>query len=105
MPTERDGFGNVIGRVPGRGDRAMLLNAHLDVMQPCRGIKPVVKGDTVWSDGTTILGADDRAGVAVILEVIETLRDRPGEHVPLEIVFTLGEEAGLLAPRHSITSA
>lgn len=97
--VERDGYGNVIGRLAGEGGPAMLLNAHLDTVHPCARVTPSVDGDIVRSDGTTILGADNRAGVAVILEVLESLRDSGGSHVPLELVFTLGEEAGLLGAK------
>jgi tripeptide aminopeptidase len=49
----------------------------------------------VTSDGTTILGSDDRAGIAIILEVIKTLKENKLEHPPIEILFTLCEEAGM----------
>lgn len=98
-PAERDGYGNVIARIPGTGELALLLNAHLDTVQPCVGVRPVVSGDEIRSEGATILGADNRAGVAVILEIVASLSSRPEDHVPLEVILTLGEEAGLLGAK------
>ena len=92
--VDSDGMGNVIARLPGRGE-PLLLNAHLDSVQPCLGIRPVVDGDIIRSDGRTVLGADDRAGVAVILEALRTIVERGLTSPPLEIVFTVMEEAGL----------
>ncbi len=93
--VEFDHYGNLIGKIPGIGE-PMMLNAHLDTVEPGRGIKPRVKGDKIISDGTTILGGDSKAGVAAILETITSLNEDGKKHVPLEIIFTLSEETGLL---------
>ncbi len=97
--TARDSFGNVIARLAGHGEEAMLLNAHLDCVQPCLNVHPVVTYGVVRSDGSTVLGADNRAGVAAALEVVTSLLEDGVRHLPLEIVFTLGEEAGLLGAK------
>lgn len=97
--VRRDAFGNVLAQSAGEGGPTLLLNAHLDCVQPCLGIRPVVDGDVVRSDGTTVLGADNRAGVAAALEVLASLNEDGTRHLPLEIVFTLGEEAGLLGAK------
>jgi len=90
----RDAIGNVLGRLSGRGE-PLLLNAHLDTVVPGRGVRPVVEGDTIRSDGSTVLGGDDKAGVAVVLEAVQALQDA-GVPVPaLEILFTVQEEVGL----------
>ena len=93
--VEFDSYGNVIAKFKGAGNPVML-NSHLDTVEPGRGIKPIIKGDKITSDGTTILGADAKSGVASILEGIESVMENGTSHVPIEIVFTLGEEAGLL---------
>jgi len=92
--TETDAAGNLFAKKPGRG-QPLMINAHTDSVQPCLGIKPVVEGDRVHSDGTTILGADDRAAVAVILEVTRVLSEDKLGHPPLEVVLTTREELGL----------
>ena len=104
--VEEDSFGNVIakfeGSVPptpdgfGEAREPLLLNAHLDTVEPGRGIKPKVGEVSIETDGTTILGGDDKAGLAIILEAITTSKEKNLPHVPLEVVLTRGEEIGLL---------
>ncbi len=68
VEVSQDPHGNVLGRRDGVGE-AILLSAHMDTVEPGRGIKPVFDGDDIIrTDGTTILGADNKAGCAVILE-------------------------------------
>ncbi len=89
-----DKIGNVIGRLKGEGKDFFMLNSHIDTVEPGRGIKPVIRGDNIFSDGETILGADDKAGVAVIIETLQILKDKKIKHKPLEIVLTAQEETG-----------
>ena len=88
--------GNVIGLLPGTIKSApFVLGAHLDSVNPCKGVKPVIKDGKVQSDGTTVLSADDRAGIAIILEVMQTLKEKNIPRPPVEALFTLCEEACL----------
>lgn len=88
--------GNVIGRLKGTTDsEAVLLTAHMDTVSPGRGIKPVIKDGVVYSDGTTILGGDDKAGIAAILEGIKTIKENDIPHGDIEVIFTIFEEGGL----------
>ena len=87
-----DATGNVIAKLAGEGE-PILLNAHLDNVMPCLGIVPIVAEGVVRSDGRTVLGADDKSGVAVILEVLQAIKGLP--HPPLEVVLTVQEETGL----------
>ncbi len=91
-----DSLHNVTAFMPGEGE-PILLNAHMDSVAPCLGIKPQVdeKRGIIHSDGTTILGADDRAGVAAILEGLQALRQDRLPHRPIEIAITVSEETGL----------
>ncbi|HME80990.1 MAG TPA: M20/M25/M40 family metallo-hydrolase [Candidatus Eremiobacteraceae bacterium] len=93
--------GNVIARLPGtRPDAApLLLNSHMDTVPPGRGVKPLREDGRIRSDGTTILGGDDKSGVAVIVEVLRTLRDRGLPHGDVEVAFTICEEIGLLGAK------
>ena len=92
--------GNLIARLPGHSAApALLLNAHVDTVEPGRGIKPQVSATRIASDGTTILGADDKAGVACIIEVVRALDEDNLAHAPLEIVLTVSEEIGLLGAK------
>lgn len=94
LAAERDATGNVIARLAGEGE-PILLCAHMDTVGPGRGVKPVVREGIITSDGTTILGADDKSGVAVILEVLHVLVEQGLPHPPLEIALTVSEENGL----------
>ena len=97
--TWRDGKGNLLARRPGQGPLAgahpLLLSAHMDTVQPGVGIKPRVEGGIVRSDGTTILGADDKAGITAILEALRAVHGGDTPVRPLEIALTVEEETGL----------
>jgi tripeptide aminopeptidase len=96
LPTAQDQAGNVLARLEGVGD-PLLLSAHMDTVEPGRGIRPRWDGpDIIRSDGTTILGADNKAGCAVILEVLQSLVEGGGPHRPVEVAISRGEEVGLL---------
>ncbi|MGA9349600.1 MAG: M20/M25/M40 family metallo-hydrolase [Anaerolineae bacterium] len=90
----RDETGNVIGRLAGEG-QPILLSAHIDTVEPGRGVTPFIEDGVVKSDGTTILGSDDKSGVAVILEVLRVLVEQGLPHPPLEVALTVSEEKGL----------
>jgi tripeptide aminopeptidase len=93
--------GNLIAHVPGTADGApLLLCAHMDTVEPGTGVKPIVDGDIIRTDGTTVLGGDDKSGIAIVLECLRTCRERQLRHPPLEVVFTICEELGLLGARH-----
>ncbi|MFN3421730.1 MAG: M20/M25/M40 family metallo-hydrolase, partial [Armatimonadota bacterium] len=92
--------GNVFARFKGTINAPpVLLSAHLDTVSPTRGIKVIKTETEIKTDGTTILGADNKAGVALILEAIRTLRERNLPHPPIEVVFTIREEKGLLGAK------
>jgi tripeptide aminopeptidase len=89
--------GNLIARIDGGLARpALLFCAHLDTIEPTEELVLRHEGGAFTSDGTTILGADDRAGVAAIIEVVRTLNEQKTLHPPLELVFTVAEEVGLM---------
>ncbi len=92
-----DTYGNVIVIVAGDSKlEPVILTAHLDTVEPGKGIRPEVKNiagiDTIVSAGDTILGADNKAGVACILETLTAILEESIPHPTLEIVFTLSEE-------------
>lgn len=92
--VQNDSYGNVIAKIAGEGE-PFMLNAHLDTVEPGRGIKPVIEGDVIKTDGTTILGGDPKAGVTAILEALTSAKEDGKKLRNLEFVFTLGEETGL----------
>lgn len=107
--TTRDGTGAVIGgetgsiiaRRPGEtGAEPVFLNAHMDTVQPTDGIRVIIEDGVVKTDGTTILGADDKAGVTAILEAVESALE-DGVPLPLlEVIITVAEEVGLFGGRY-----
>lgn len=89
--------GNVIGLLKGSVAAApvLMLSAHLDSVEPCAGIKPQLKDGIITSDGDTILGSDDKSGVAAILEALRIVRENGIAHGDIQVVFTVAEEGGL----------
>lgn len=94
-----DAHGNLIARFPAYGStdaKPIFLCAHGDTVKPGIGIEPIIEDGVIRSQGDTILGADDKAGLAAIIEAIRTATRRP----VLEIVVTRGEETGLTGAKH-----
>ena len=94
--------GNLVAHFDGSVPEAepMLLSAHMDTVAPGEGVVPVVDGDVIRSDGRTVLGGDDKSGIAIILEVIEALAEDRVPHGHIDVVFTICEEVGLLGAKH-----
>ncbi len=94
--------GNVIAYIQGNMPNAppLLLSAHMDTVTPGEGVRPVVEGSVVKTDGSTVLGGDDKSGVSAIMEVFRVLREQRLRHGDLDIVFTICEEVGLLGAKH-----
>ena len=89
--------GNLVANFKGSLPNAptIMLAAHLDCVVPCVGVKPQLKDGIITSDGTTILGSDDKAGVVPILEALRVLKENDIPHGDLQIVFSVCEEGGL----------
>ncbi|MCL4535179.1 MAG: M20/M25/M40 family metallo-hydrolase [Bacteroidetes bacterium] len=94
--TARDEKGNVLGW-SGEPGEPLLLNAHMDNVAPCCGVKPRVENGIVRSDGTTVLGGDDKGGISAILEALESTAGR--RKLAPEVLFTVQEEVGLQGAR------
>ena len=88
-----DKIGNLIARNSEKPK--LLLSAHTDTVKPGKNIKPIIKNGIIKTDGSTILGGDDKSGVAAILEIIKSLKENK-KRANLEIVFTVQEEVGLI---------
>src|SRR5699024_8837225 len=93
--------GNLIGKLEGNTDgESILFSAHMDTVSPGIGIKPVIRDGVVYSDGTTILGGDDKAGIAAVMEAIETIKENDISHGNIEVVFSIYEEGGLYGAKN-----
>lgn len=95
IKAQADTFGNVIVRLDGKGE-PLFLSAHMDTVEPGRSIKPMVKKGVIKSSGDTILGADNKVGLAAILQVTDELIKNEADHRPLDLVFTRNEESDTL---------
>ncbi len=89
--VKTDSYGNVYARVNGVKD-GLFFAAHMDTVEPGRGIKPVIKSGYITSDGSTILGADNKLAIACILETVRQIKEQHIPHMTLELLFTRSEE-------------
>jgi len=94
--------GNILARFTGTAPAAppFLLSAHMDTVGPADAVRPVIEGDVIRTDGRSVLGGDDKAGIVAILEAVRTLRERRIPHGDVEVVLTICEETGLLGAKH-----
>jgi len=94
--------GNLIARLEGNapGAPALLLSAHMDTVAPGEGVRPVLDGGVIRTDGSTVLGGDDKSGCAIICEVLRRLAEETIPHGPVEAVFTICEEVGMQGARN-----
>src|SRR5699024_4699514 len=95
------GAGNLICTLKGSKEDAepIYFTSHMDTVVPGKGIKPSIKDGYIVSDGTTILGADDKAGLAAIFEAIRTLQEKDIKHGDIQFIITVGEESGLVGAK------
>ena len=94
LSSGADGAGNLFARLKGKEEGPPLLfSSHMDTVAPGKGKKAVLHADgTITSDGTTVLGADDAAGLAAILEALTVIQENSLPHPELEILFPAAEE-------------
>jgi tripeptide aminopeptidase len=93
--------GNLIAHFRGTAPGAppLLLSAHMDTVVPGEGIVPILEGDILRTDGRTVLGGDDKSGVAIICEVLRVIKETQLPCGDIDVVFTICEEAGLIGAK------
>jgi tripeptide aminopeptidase len=93
--------GNLIAHFSGTARKAtpILLSAHMDTVVPGEGIVPILDGDIVRTDGRTVLGGDDKSGVAIICEVLRVIKENSLPCSDVDVLFTICEEAGLIGAK------
>jgi tripeptide aminopeptidase len=94
--------GNLFVHIPATDPTAepLFFSAHMDTVVPGRGVKPIRDGELIRSDGTTILGADDKSGCAILLELVRVVKEHNLPHGGIEICFTICEEIGLYGAKY-----
>lgn len=96
-----DHGGNLLLHIPGKLEgEAICLNCHQDTVEPGVGIEPVYKDGRVTSAGNTILGADDKSGIAMMMELLDVLKETGTPHRDLYFLFTIAEENGLYGAKN-----
>ncbi|RQW20055.1 M20/M25/M40 family metallo-hydrolase [Bacillus sp. C1-1] len=101
---EKTGHGanNLVCTLPGTSTKAIktiYFTSHMDTVVPGKNIQPIVEDGYIRTDGTTILGADDKAGIAAMLEAIRVLKEHEVEHGDIQFIITVGEESGLVGAK------
>src|SRR5688572_13080603 len=93
--------GNLIAQFRGTAPAAdpLLLSAHMDTVVPGEGIVPILDDDILHTDGRTVLGGDDKSGVAIICEVLRVIKEDRIPYGNIDVVFTICEEAGLIGAK------
>ncbi len=92
--------GNLIAVLPATAPgKTLVFSAHMDCVEPCRGVEPVVRDGVVYSSGDTILGGDDKSGVAAIIELMQRLAQNGEKHAEVRVLMTVGEESALLGAK------
>jgi tripeptide aminopeptidase len=94
LTVQADEHGNLLARIRGRGERTLLLCAHLDTVAVSGEIEPAIVDGGWENERDTILGADNKAAVAVFLELARRVTVE-GSPVPLELLLTVEEEDAL----------
>ncbi len=93
--------GSLVARLAGDpAIPALMFSAHMDRVANHGHIQPVIDGDFIRSDGSSILGADDVSGICAILDGVRRVLAEKAPHGDLEIVFSVAEEVGLLGARY-----
>jgi tripeptide aminopeptidase len=94
-----DAYGNLVAKLPAKQcikTEPILLSCHADTVKPGVGIEPVIDNGVIRSKGDTILGADDKAGIAEMLEALRICEVRPN----IEVAISRQEEVGLLGVKN-----
>jgi tripeptide aminopeptidase len=110
MAKTGHGANNLVCTLAGNSEGAdpIYFTSHMDTVVPGKGIKPVIKDGYIYSDGTTILGSDDKAGLAAIIETINVLKENMLPHGQIQFLITVGEESGLVGAKaldHTLLNA
>jgi tripeptide aminopeptidase len=94
--------GNIIAKLNGNTKVAtpIMFAAHMDTVVPGKNINPLREGEKIISTGETILGADDKAGIAAVLEALHLIRENNILYGDIEILFTICEEVGLCGAKN-----
>lgn len=89
-----DKLGSIIARPKDKGNPRFLLCAHMDTVEPGKGINPIIRNGFIQSSGQTILGADNKAAISAIICAVESYRKVKNDLPNIELIFSVREETG-----------
>jgi len=92
--------GNIQATLPGTAPGKLYFSAHMDTVNPCENVKPIIQDGIIRSSGDTILGGDDKSGIAAIIELLRTLQEEGKPHPEVGVLISTCEEIGLLGAHH-----
>ena len=92
ISVKQDKSKNLAAYIPGTGD-SVMINTHLDIPESVPHLEYHIKGDIITGTGKSILGADPKSGLAVLLVLAKHIIQNKIKTSPIELVFTIGEEA------------
>jgi tripeptide aminopeptidase len=93
--------GNIVATLAGNQAHVppIYFTVHMDTVTPGKGVKPSIKDGYVITDGQTILGSDDKAGIAALLEALQIIKELRLTHGQIQLLITVGEESGLVGAK------
>ncbi|WP_064608454.1 M20/M25/M40 family metallo-hydrolase [Photobacterium sp. J15] len=100
VPEEISNGFNIYAKLPGELEGSILMSCHMDTVTPGNDIEPVINDGIISSKGNTILGGDDKSGIAAIMEAVRCIKAQNQPHKTLELAFTVHEEGGLHGSQH-----
>lgn len=95
VPADISNGFNIYAKLPGELAGSVLLSCHMDTVAPGNDIEPVINDGVISSKGDTILGGDDKSGIAAIIEAVRCIQAQNVPHKTIELAFTVYEEGGL----------
>lgn len=95
-------IGNLVASFPAAGKVTdpLLFSVHMDTVEPGGQVVPVLRNGVFYSAGETVLGADDKAGIAELIEALQVVSEQNIARGPIEVVVTIAEEIGLVGAKH-----
>ena len=88
--------GNLIATLPGTRPGKLYFSAHMDTVNPGQGIRPCIIDGIIRAGGDTVLGGDDKVGIAAIIELVRCLAKEERPHPEIGVLFSVCEEISLL---------
>lgn len=100
VPAEVSNGHNIYARLEGKIEDSVVLSCHMDTVAPGNSIEPILEDGVIRSKGDTILGGDDKSGIAAIMEAVRCIQAENLDHKTIEIALTVHEEGGLQGSLH-----